>query len=53
MESVNEHYYKALEKFACSEVLLILPIHPQGLELEVRVRPVIAGLKDLQRTARV
>ena len=31
-------------------MLLILPIHPQGLEREVRTRPVVVGLQDLQRT---
>ena len=34
---------KALEKFSCSEVLLFIPIHPQGLEREVGIYAVVAG----------
>ena len=40
--SVNERYYNALEKYSFSEELdrlLILPVHPQGREREVRKRP--------------
>ena len=31
-------------------MLLILPIQPQGLEREVRIRPIVVGIKDIQRT---
>jgi len=42
--SINERSYKALEKYSFSEELdrlLILPVHPQGLEKEVRILPVV------------
>ena len=31
-------------------MFLILPIHPQVLEREVRIRPIVVGIKDIQRT---
>jgi hypothetical protein len=34
-------------------VVLILPIHPQGLEREVRIRPTVVGIKDIQRTSTI
>jgi hypothetical protein len=32
----------------CYTVLFILPIHPQELEKEVRIRPVVMGVKGLR-----
>jgi len=44
LASINERYYNALEKYSFSEELnrlLILPVHPQETEREVRKRPVV------------
>jgi hypothetical protein len=41
-------YYKALKKYSFSEELdrlLILPVHPHGLEWELRIRPVLLGIE--------
>jgi hypothetical protein len=45
-EFINEHYYKALEKFSCSEVLdqASDSTNPsQGLERKVRIHLVVVG----------
>jgi len=46
VESTSEHYYKALEKFSCSEVLdhsSDSKYLSQGLEREVRIHLVVVG----------
>jgi hypothetical protein len=46
--SINERYYKTNEKYSFAEELdrlLILPVHPQGLEREGRIRPVDVGIE--------
>ena len=46
VESINEHYYRALGKFSCSEVLdqASDSTDPsQGLETEVRIHLVVVG----------
>jgi len=45
--SINEHYYEAGEKSIrltnCKTVGLMFPVHPQGLEMEIRILPVVEG----------
>jgi len=52
MNTIIRHL-RSSHALKCYTVLLILPIHPQGLERDVRVRRVIVGVKDLERTAAV
>ena len=45
--SIDERYCEAPEKFVmltnCKTVGLMLPVHPQGLEMEIRILPVVEG----------
>ena len=50
----NEHYYKAPDKFPCCEVLgrpSDSPDPSTKLGSEVEIRPIVVGVKDVQRAA--